>query len=111
MQFNILLVLSTRWNDKAGPDLQNSAVMAALMDEQNAQVHGSTTGRIHSTNGGSKQGLSFKVLQWLTGTDSEDGSETTSNCEDCLLLLCQFQFSKWLYYLLICLPALAAVVM
>lgn len=54
--------------------------MTALVEEQNAQMHGRTSGKIHSANTGSKQGLSFKVLQWLTGTDSEDGSETTSNC-------------------------------
>ncbi|KAF6040288.1 SYNPO2L [Bugula neritina] len=68
-----------RWNDRPGPDLRNSAVMAALVEEQNAQERGRSTGRIHNANSGSKQGLSFKVLQWLTGTDSEDGSETTSN--------------------------------
>ena len=69
-----------RWNDRPGPDLQNSAVMQALVEEQNARVHGQTTGKIQSASG-SKQGLSFKVLQWLTGTDSEDNSETASNCK------------------------------
>ena len=54
--------------------------MQALVEEQNARVHGQTTGKIQSASG-SKQGLSFKVLQWLTGTDSEDNSETASNCK------------------------------
>lgn len=70
-----------RWNDRPGPDLQNSAVMAAIMEEQRAQEQGYTSGRIRSADAGSKQGLSFRVLQWLTGTDSEDNSETMSNCE------------------------------
>ena len=70
---------TSSWDDKASPNLQNSAVMTALMEEQDAQLHGQTSGRIQPT-GPSKQGLSFKVLQWLTGTDSEDNSETTSNC-------------------------------
>jgi len=52
--------------------------MQALAEEQNARMQGQTTGRIQSASG-SKQGLSFKVLQWLTGTDSEDNSETASN--------------------------------
>lgn len=54
--------------------------MQALAEEQNARMQGQTTGRIQSASG-SKQGLSFKVLQWLTGTDSEDNSETASNCK------------------------------
>jgi len=62
--------------------------MAALVEEQNAQERGRSTGRIHNANSGSKQGLSFKVLQWLTGTDSEDGSETTSNCKQSSCSIC-----------------------
>ncbi|XP_067950821.1 uncharacterized protein [Watersipora subatra] len=73
---------TNRWSDNPRQNLQNSAVMAALLEEQQAQMHGSTTGRIHnvsSSGKGKKQGLSFQVLQWLTGTTSEDESETTSN--------------------------------
>lgn len=70
-----------RWDDKSALE-SNAPVLAALKQEQQAQMHGRTAGRIQSANN-SRAALPNDVLNWLATDDdvfsSSNGSERGMN--------------------------------
>ncbi|XP_067936045.1 uncharacterized protein [Watersipora subatra] len=68
---------AVRWDDKSALE-NNSALLVALKQEQQAQLQGQTTGRIQNT-GNSKATLPADMLNWLASDEDSFSSQSDSS--------------------------------
>ena len=73
----IIILITTRWDDKRALE-NNKTVLTALKEEQQAQFHGATTGKIQNTgNSGAK--LHPEMLSFLASDEDTFSSNSSSS--------------------------------